>query len=82
MEPALVLSSGLICWLFVAEEFFFFLKAERQLFVKGGLQNVPLWKHSAHATGCRELLCAMSEAAGYTVGAWQGAAPCLPGRQL
>lgn len=78
-----MLSSGLICWLFAAEEIFFFLlRAERQLFVKGGLQNVPLWKHSAHATGCRELLCAMSEAAGYTVGAWQGAAPCLPGRQL
>jgi len=60
---------------------FFFLKAERQLFVKGGLQNVPLWKHSAHATGCRELLCAMSEAAGCPVGAGQGAAPRLPGTQ-
>lgn len=37
-----MLSSSLICWLFAAEEIFFFsLRAKRQLFVKGGLQNLP-----------------------------------------
>lgn len=30
-----MLSSGLICWLFVAEEFFFFFKSRKAAFCKG-----------------------------------------------